>query len=149
MKIWKLFERIKSADLNANFTGIANGTEIHNNVIQDGQVEVEDWTAPTLLNSWANFGIDHPPAGYMKTPDGTVHLRGLIRNGSSTTAVMMTLPEGYRPVGAGSGTLFTVANASGQGHGRVDVAENGNVYQDSTNASTTWVSLSGISFKAG
>ena len=142
---------IQSSKLNANFTGIADGTEIADEAITVDKIEVEDWIAPTLLNSWANYGVDHPPAGYMKTPDGTVHLRGLIKNGSSTTATMFTLPVGYRPKVTGSQeyALYPAINANHNSNlaCRINIY-NGNVSQSATNGSTGWVSLSGISFKA-
>lgn len=151
MKIWKRLERILSVDLNANFTSIADGTGIDDGAITSDHVATEDWIAPTLVNSWANYGSDHPPAGYMKDAFGVVHLRGLIRNGSSTTATMFTLPEGYRPLVTGNAenALFPIINANYASNlgSRINIYA-GAVSQDSTNGSTSWVSLSGISFKA-
>lgn len=151
MKIWKRLERIKSADLNANFTSIADGTGINDGVIESDCVSNEEWVAPTLVNSWTNYGSDHPPAGYMKDIFGVVHLRGLIKNGSSASAVMFTLPVGYRPVVTGNQNyaLFPAINPNYSSNlgCRINIYD-GEVSQSSTNGSTLWVSLSGISFKA-
>lgn len=53
------------------------------------------WTAPSLVNSWANRG-GVANAGYLKDPLGFVHLRGQINGGTSQTTAF-TLPAGYRP----------------------------------------------------
>jgi hypothetical protein len=52
------------------------------------------WTAPTLVNSWANTG-DYETAGFRKDGMGFVHLKGML--GSGTAAAIFTLPVGYRP----------------------------------------------------
>ncbi len=54
------------------------------------------WTAPTLQNSWVDFGSGFAPAGYYKDPDGRVYLRGLVKDGTDN-ATIFTLPEGFRP----------------------------------------------------
>jgi hypothetical protein len=57
------------------------------------------WIAPTLLNSWANYGAGFMGVGYRKDMMGYVHLRGLISGGSPLTSNMFILPVGYRPAG--------------------------------------------------
>jgi hypothetical protein len=71
------------------------------------------WTAPTLINSWANFGSGYANAEYRKDALGWVHIHGLVTSGAS--AIIFTLPSGYRPAvierfatsvtGGASGTL--------------------------------------------
>lgn len=56
------------------------------------------WTAPTLLNSWTNFGGVHATAGYMKDTTGAIWVKGLVTGGATGT-VVFTLPAGYRPTG--------------------------------------------------
>jgi hypothetical protein len=94
----------------------------------------DDWTAPTLLNSWQNIGGSEPPAGYYKDSLGIIHIRGAVKSGSSITATVFTLPAGYRPAyyargGAASdidGTsaeivlVSTNGNVSFRGGGTVD-----------------------------
>lgn len=96
------------------------------------------WTAPTFTNSWSNYNATHAQAGFTKTPDGVVILRGLVKGGTSG---IFTLPPGYRP---DVSRLFAVA--SNAALGRADVLANG-VVQINT-GSNTWFSLDGISFPA-
>ncbi len=55
------------------------------------------WLAPTLVNFWVNFGSGRVDAGYRKLADGRIELRGCVKNGSSPTSTITTLPAGYRP----------------------------------------------------
>lgn len=60
---------------------------------------LDSWTAPTLLNSWANSNQGagmYSPAGYYKDQNGRVHIRGMIAGGASGSTAF-TLPAGYRP----------------------------------------------------
>lgn len=54
------------------------------------------WIAPTLLNSWVNYGAGTAPAGYCKDQFGILHIRGYIKSGANNTTAFV-LPEGYRP----------------------------------------------------
>jgi hypothetical protein len=52
------------------------------------------WIAPTLLNSWVNYGGSEQPAQYRKV--GTrVDVRMAVKHG--TTSPIFNLPAGYRP----------------------------------------------------
>lgn len=99
-----------------------------------------NWIAPTLVNSWINYGAPYDVAGYRKDSFGFVHLKGLIKSGTATAGtVLFTLPAGYRPGATG---LFD-AQSNGS-LGRVDVNSSGQVtIQVGTNA---WISLNGITF---
>jgi hypothetical protein len=56
------------------------------------------WIAPTLLNSWTNFGGGYQTVGYLKDPMGFVHLKGVLLGGSgASNTTVFTLPTGYRP----------------------------------------------------
>lgn len=100
------------------------------------------FAAPTLLNSWVNYGIGLSPAGYYKDPYGRVHLKGTIKSGTVTSGtVLFTLPAGFRPLET---LIFPVD--SNNAHGRVNVQANGDVVIILGNA--THLSLSGISFAA-
>ena len=99
--------------------------------------------APTLLNSWVNYGEGFAPVKYWKGPDNMVHITGLIKNGvTSDGAVIFTLPAGFRP----TFKEILIVFVSGGGFGRVDVNDNGSVVAKIVNA--TYTSLSGISFLA-
>lgn len=54
------------------------------------------WIAPSLTNSWVNFGTPYALAGYYLEPSGTVRLRGMLKGGAVST-IALTLPVGYRP----------------------------------------------------
>lgn len=98
------------------------------------------WIAPTLTNGWVNYDtITFNSAAYRKTPDGKVHLKGLIKAGTLGAAAF-TLPAGYRPAGR---ELFDAISNNAQG--RVDIAKEGGVVPVSP-SSNTWVSLDNISF---
>lgn len=97
-------------------------------------------TAPTLSNSWVDYGGAFEGAGYYKDSDGTVYLQGLIKDGTATNGtVLFTLPSGYRP-----SRRLAFAVASNNTVARVDVFANGEVQIIS--GSNTWLSLTGISF---
>jgi len=102
----------------------------------------EAWAAPTLTNSWVNYGSSYNGAAYRKDAQGYVHLRGLIKSGTVGSAAF-TLPAGFRP---GGGTILH-ATISNSAIGRVDIATTGTVTPASP-SSNGWVSLEGITFLA-
>lgn len=102
------------------------------------------WTPPTLLNSWVNFGAPYDDAGFFKDANGIVHLRGLVKNGSSGSAIIFQLPAGYRP--ANSKLFSTIV--SGATGCEMTIDSGGDLYSPSGSASTTWTSLENISFLA-
>lgn len=102
---------------------------------------VEAFQAPTLINSWVNFGGGvQTDSGYYKDPFGIVHLRGLIKTGAIGT-VAFQLPAGYRPFAR---ELFAVN--SNDAYGSCIVDANGNVTPSVGN--NAFVSLAGITFRA-
>jgi hypothetical protein len=119
--------------------------------IQEG-MSTPTWTAPTLLNSWVNYGSSSD-AGYYKDSLGRVNLRGFIKDGTvdNTNGVIFTLPAGYRP---GTDLIFSAlgsnAAESAAEIARIDVRANGNVMAIPINTFVTgaYCSLSGISFLA-
>lgn len=64
------------------------------------------FTAPTLLNSWVNYGAPDQVAGYTLHL-GLVRLRGTVKDGTVGVTIF-TLPAGYRP--AADERRATVAN---------------------------------------
>lgn len=102
---------------------------------------VEPFNAPTLINSWVNFGGGvQTDAGYYKDPFGIVHLRGLIKTGVIGAAAFV-LPPGYRPFAR---ELFAVNSNDAYGSCVVDAT--GNVTPSVGN--NNFVSLAGITFRA-
>ena len=97
-----------------------------------------DWTYPTLLNGWVNYGNDgtnYQVARYRQLPSSMVVIEGLIKSGTvGSGGPFFTLPVGYRP--AGTSLFATCGNTMPS---RVDVGSNGNVWcQTGTN---TWLSI--------
>jgi len=106
-----------------------------------GIISPEVWVAPTLLNSWINFGAGFAVAGYYKDGSGIVRLKGLIGSGTTTVGTaLFTLPVGYRP----SEAMIFVANSGGT-IAEVRVETNGNVaIHIGTN---TFLSLQTVAFR--
>lgn len=59
-------------------------------------VALPTWHAPSLINSWTNFGAGTAPAAYSKDATGRVWLRGAI-SGGANGSVAFVLPAGFRP----------------------------------------------------
>ncbi|MBD2290948.1 hypothetical protein H6F92_20050 [Microcystis wesenbergii FACHB-1317] len=102
----------------------------------------EAWIVPAFMNSWTNYDTTYNPAGYFKDSLGIVHLRGLVKNGTNNTTIF-TLPVGYRPSNRELQAVQTNLNIIG----RVDILADGQVTVVS--GSNVWVSLDGITFRAG
>jgi hypothetical protein len=100
------------------------------------------WTAPTLGNSWVDYGLGYSAAGYYKDATGAVHLQGAIKSGT-VGAAAFTLPAGHRPLGSHA---YAVPSGPGPAFGVVVVAADGTV--SLTVGSNVFASLSGISFRA-
>jgi hypothetical protein len=105
-------------------------------------IQPEAWIAPTLLNSWVNFGAPWQTAAYRKTPWNGVELRGLIKNGTITTGtVLFTLPAGYRPA---NDRVFVSFHGGGAA-GRINVLSNGDVTISNV-TDNTFLSLEPVRF---
>lgn len=95
--------------------------------------------SPPFENSWVYYGGGWQEPGFWKDPLGFVHLRGMMKSGTLTTAAF-TLPPGFRP---DKGEIFNAVTDTGSG--RVDVLPDGTVVPQS--GGTGFVSLSGIYFR--
>lgn len=103
----------------------------------------ENWSAPTLLNGWTNFGSGWQTAGYYKdTASHRVYLRGMITGGDAgATKILFTLPSGYRPTAV---EMFPIGNVTT--NARIYIDTSGNVALHIT-VDSSWISLNGISFR--
>lgn len=103
------------------------------------------WANLALQNSWVNYGGIYSTAQYTKTSDGVVHLKGLIRNGTTPYGTLLaTLPAGFRP----SGRLI-LSSANNANFGRIDITAAGQIYyMNNITPSNAWLSLDGMSFVA-
>ena len=97
------------------------------------------WTALTLQGAWVAYGSPFASPAYYKDTVGIVHLKGLIKSGSSTIAA---LPSGYRP----SEDLCFIVNGSGAA-AEVFIQSGGNILKQG-GSSANYFSLDGISFRA-
>jgi uncharacterized membrane protein len=95
------------------------------------------WIAPTLVNSWANYGGSFSPAGYRKDGSGRVTLRGLLNTGTTNTTAF-TLPAGYQPA-----YVEQLLTLSGSGTGFVAINTDGTVVPNYASGQTNiWIELS-------
>lgn len=99
--------------------------------------------APTLLNSWVNYGSGYAPAGYYKDLSGMVHVEGMIKDGTTTSGTnLFNLPAGFRPA-----ERMSFAAASVSVIARIDVLADGNV-QAITSVSSGFLALNNVHFLA-
>jgi hypothetical protein len=105
-------------------------------------IKQEDWTDATLENSWANYGAPYANAGFFKTTEGVIHLRGAIKDGTTTSGTnIFTLPTGYRPE-----YQMEIVCMNNGAFGRITIETDGNVKARAVSATLT--NFDGISFKA-
>jgi hypothetical protein len=102
------------------------------------------FTNATLANGWgaaATYGT----ARYAKDQFGIVHLAGAVSNSSSSSAVIFTLPAGYR---AAPNTFIDepVEVYGGTAPGEIEIAPDGDVHSVSA---TKFVDLDGVNFVPG
>jgi hypothetical protein len=110
----------------------------------NGIINTPGFTTPTLLNGWINYDVNagYAAAGYFKDKHSVVHLKGLIKSGTTTTATpLLNLPAGYRPSEI---MIYIVVNSGG--FGRVDVYPSGDV--QILSGGNGFLSFDGISFRA-
>ena len=93
------------------------------------------WIAPSLINSWANYGGGYTSAGYRKVGD-IVQLRGALTGGTIGLAGF-TLPAGYRPMAL---VILATGYVTGSG-GSTNIFSNGSVQLEGGSPS-----LDGMSF---
>lgn len=114
---------------------------------------LEDWHIvgevgePSYENGWESYNTD-PTSGwggaaFYKDPFGVVHLRGLVNNGTAD-ATIFTLPSGYRP--QLDLIIAAIQDDTPDTSIRFEVLSNGVV--QTLGASSGWISLSGVQFRA-
>lgn len=101
---------------------------------------MDPWIAPTLTNSWVDFGGADSTTAYVLSNTKNVYLRGLVRNGVVGSPAF-TLPAGYRP-----SVMLSFGVLSNGTAGSVTVAANGQVVPAS--GSNVHFSFDGIVFPA-
>jgi hypothetical protein len=100
----------------------------------------------TLTNSWVVYGSGWSAPGYKMEEDGSVLLRGLMKNGTvGANVAAFTMPAGLGPAGDSPdvGNLYIVP--SNGGVARLDVHNNGEVcVMGVISGTTAFVSLAGV-----
>ena len=77
----------------------ANGTN-KLRILNNGKATRGVDIAPTLLNSWTNFGSGTAPISFAKSLDGFVTVTGCITGGTTTVGTsLFVLPAGFLPTG--------------------------------------------------
>jgi hypothetical protein len=103
------------------------------------------WTEVDPMNDWVSYNTNvFASPGYTITPDSVVVLKGLIKDGVTTSNTpIFNLPPGYRPERK---LIFIVGSFGnpGSGTGRIDVLPNGDVLFVS--GTDGWISLDSIHF---
>ena len=103
------------------------------------------WVSPAYSASWQSLStINYNSLGYIKYPDGTVGLRGVIQRitaSAAAGAVIYQLPSDCYPV---KRNIFVCSSTNGPS--RVDVFANGNITIEFAMAINDWISLDGIRF---
>ena len=109
--------------------------------IKPQEIYLEPPIAPTLLNSWVNFGGSKTVAGYYRDAFKIVNLQGTIKSGTTASpTTLFNLPVEYRPPNR---VQFPVR--SNGTFGSVFIDSDGNVYFDT--GSNVEFSLDGIYFR--
>lgn len=107
---------------------------------------IPSWFNLQFSSPWVNYtaNTNYHTAGFTKTSNGRVFLKGLIENtentGAVTNSLIGTLPEGYRPEGKLVFQTVTSPNVAA----RVDIESNGNI--TAVTGDGSWLSLDSISF---
>lgn len=86
--------------------------------------------APAFETGWTHYySATQEPMGFRKLPDGTIKLKGLVKNAAAQAAgsIIFTLPAGYRPAHYMRMPVTTHTNTNG-GTARVDIGVGGQVY---------------------
>lgn len=123
-------------------TNVLTFTQLHQWIRGRG-LEGTAWTAPTLLNSWVNFGGSSQVAQYRKIGD-RVEIRGGVKSG--TTNPIFNLPVGFRP--PASVAYLCPASVAGTALAYVYVTATGDVTPSGygTGGTNGYVDLAPISF---
>lgn len=126
----------KLADENVTTTKIMDGA-----VTSAKLQPVEALQGFAFINGWHPYGLPFSDPGFYKDAFGIVHLQGVIRRGPAQANCTLNLPAGYVPA------KVCVFHAASNIQEDVHVEPDGTVRV--TDDSVDWVSLDGISFRAG
>lgn len=104
-----VFPSLASGNASARIDVLADGSILYYSGVSPGWISLETVrflpsaggfarTAPSLINSWSNFGAPYATASYAKDSIGRVVIQGLIKGGStSANSVIFNLPSTHTP----------------------------------------------------
>jgi hypothetical protein len=113
-----------------------------------GEIIQDSLKAPSLLNSWVNYGFDYDSIGYYKDKEGVIHFNGVIKAGTNT--ILFVLPLGYRP---SHSKIMLAPYSLGTGSKEVGLIYINNITGSVEFRITTgsgipdWISLDNVSFR--
>lgn len=146
----QLFHTRSSAFAHLNVTS-GTGLEARNSGT-NGFISINTSYLPSSYTNWSNLSLQggwvaynttfYNSAQYTKTSDNVVHLRGLIKSGSTTyDSTIATLPAGFRPK-----SRMILTTVSNHDYSRLDILPSGTI--EFMGTSNAWHSFEGISFIA-
>jgi hypothetical protein len=118
---------LNASELKAQFDAAPEELRTYFNNLVDALNNQEAFNPAVLENAWLVFGSGDMDPGYMKDQLGFVHIRGHVKDGTTTPGTtIFTLPTGYRPSSAlefntvsNDGTKDIVARVTVTADGRV------------------------------
>lgn len=108
----------------------------------------------SFYSTWSNYGSGYTAVRYGKDSAGFVHVEGMLRAGASSDSgeYALVLPSGYRPAAAHIFSVWCRQGGDEKGcrinlnpAGQLQVLGAGGNFRPAT---TDWLSISGISFRA-
>ena len=108
------------------------------------------WEDLILVNNWVRYSTAVAVPAYLKDLHGFVHLRGGVKNGDSSAAIIATLPPGFRPQFNRNITVLdgSITSAASANVAILRVNTDGEILQ-AAEGGTTGVLLDGVSFFTG
>lgn len=100
------------------------------------------WNNFTMQNSWLSYGSPYATAGYIKTGDDYVELRGAVKSGTSGTYAF-TLPSGYRPL---TDLIIPIVSNGSTTPANINIIASSGLCYINSGSANTLVSLGGVRF---
>jgi hypothetical protein len=113
-----------ASNRSAQISGLLDSSVYQAKLIDSKASKVQEaWIEPTLLNGYVNNAGGYANAAYFKDEFGFVHLRGRVKDGTTTNGtILFNLPVGYRPL---ESTMKNIV--SNNSHGAAVIRSTGNI----------------------